>query len=139
MPLVFERVVIAGVGLIGGSFAAALKAAGVARHVVGVGRSAASLEQAKALGLIDEIQSDWAIALKGADLLLLAMPVGQMHNVMAALAPPSRSTYAGDGRRQHQGRCHRGDLHASGRTHRTRRARTPDCRCGEEWPGGGYR
>ena len=87
VPLVFERVVIAGVGLIGGSFAAALKAAGVARHVVGVGRSAASLEQAKALGLVDEIQSDWAIALKGADLLLLAMPVGQMNNVMAALAP----------------------------------------------------
>ncbi|MDB5801976.1 MAG: prephenate dehydrogenase [Rhodocyclales bacterium] len=86
-PLVFERLVVAGVGLIGGSFAAALKAAGVARHVVGVGRSAASLEEAKALGLIDEIQSDWAAALKGADLLLLAMPVGQMSKVMQALAP----------------------------------------------------
>ncbi len=85
--LIFQRVVVAGVGLIGGSFAAALKAAGVARHVVGVGRGAASLEQAKALGLIDEIQTDWAAALKGADLLLLAMPVGQMGSVMQALAP----------------------------------------------------
>ena len=87
MALTFNRIVIAGVGLIGGSFAAALKAAGVAKHVVGVGRSTASLDQAKALGLIDEIQTDWAQALKGADLLLLAMPVGQMGNVMAAVAP----------------------------------------------------
>ncbi|MEC5387980.1 prephenate dehydrogenase/arogenate dehydrogenase family protein [Uliginosibacterium sp. H3] len=83
----FQRVVIAGVGLIGGSFAAALKAAGVARHIVGVGRTAASLDEALQLGLVDEVQSDWALALKGADLLLLAMPVGQMGAVMAALAP----------------------------------------------------
>ena len=83
----FQRVVVAGVGLIGGSFALGLKAARMAKHVVGVGRTAASLDEAKALGLIDEVQSDWAIALKGADLVLLAMPVGQMGPVMAALAP----------------------------------------------------
>ncbi|HSD38339.1 MAG TPA: prephenate dehydrogenase/arogenate dehydrogenase family protein [Rhodocyclaceae bacterium] len=83
----FQRVVVAGVGLIGGSFAAALKAAGMAQHVVGVGRTAASLDEAKQLGLIDEIQSDWSLALKGADLVLLAMPVGQMNAVMTALAP----------------------------------------------------
>ncbi|MFT3736720.1 MAG: prephenate dehydrogenase/arogenate dehydrogenase family protein [Rhodocyclaceae bacterium] len=87
MSLSFQRVVIAGVGLIGGSFAAALRAAGVASHIVGVGRSATSLEQAKSLGLIDEIQADWAAALKGADLVLLAMPVGQMAAVMQAMAP----------------------------------------------------
>lgn len=86
-PIRFARVVVAGVGLIGGSFAAALKAAGMTDHVVGVGRSAASLEEARALGLIDEVQSDWSLALRGADLLLLAMPVGQMSAVMAALAP----------------------------------------------------
>lgn len=83
----FKRVVVAGVGLIGGSFAAALKAANMAEHVVGVGRTAASLDEAKQLGLIDEIQCDWSLALKGADLLLLAMPVGQMSAVMEAVAP----------------------------------------------------
>lgn len=83
----FGRIVIAGVGLIGGSFAAALKQAGLADHVVGVGRRRESLEEAKSLGLIDEIQSDWALALKGADLVLLAMPVGQMSAVMQAMAP----------------------------------------------------
>lgn len=83
----FQRVVVAGVGLIGGSFAAALKAAGMVNHVVGVGRGSASLDEAKALGLIDEIQTDWSLALKGSDLVLLAMPVGQMSNVMAAMAP----------------------------------------------------
>jgi prephenate dehydrogenase len=83
----FKRVVICGVGLIGGSFALALKAAGLVETVVGMGRSAATLEEAHALGLIDEVQSDWSIALKGADLVLLAMPVGQMLPVMAAMAP----------------------------------------------------
>jgi prephenate dehydrogenase len=87
MNVSFERVVIAGVGLIGGSFAAALRQAGVARHLVGVGRSRASLDEALALGLIDEVQTEWAGALKGADLVLLAMPVGQMSDVMAAMAP----------------------------------------------------
>ncbi len=87
MNVSFERVVIAGVGLIGGSFAAALRQAAVARHLVGIGRSRASLDEALALGLIDEVQTDWAAALKGADLVLLAMPVGQMATVMAAMAP----------------------------------------------------
>ncbi|MFA9438101.1 prephenate dehydrogenase [Uliginosibacterium sp. sgz301328] len=85
--MVFDRVVVAGVGLIGGSFALALKAAGVARHIVGVGRRKETLDEALALGIIDEASVDWASALRGADFLLLAMPVGQMENVMAAAAP----------------------------------------------------
>lgn len=83
----FERVVVCGVGLIGGSFALALKQAGKAKTVVGIGRRRETLEAAKRLGLVDEIETDWAVALKGADLLLLAMPVGQMAAVMAAAAP----------------------------------------------------
>ncbi|MGC3965192.1 MAG: prephenate dehydrogenase/arogenate dehydrogenase family protein [Rhodocyclaceae bacterium] len=85
--MVFDRVVIAGVGLIGGSFALALKAAGKARHIVGVGRRKETLDEALALGIIDEASVDWASALRGADFLLLAMPVGQMENVMSAAAP----------------------------------------------------
>ncbi|MDK9726293.1 MAG: prephenate dehydrogenase/arogenate dehydrogenase family protein [Sterolibacteriaceae bacterium MAG5] len=84
------KVVIAGVGLIGGSFALACKAALGRRsdvRFVGMGRSRAPLEQALTLGVIDEIATDWATALAGADLVLLGMPVGQMPAVMAALVP----------------------------------------------------
>lgn len=83
----FRKVVICGVGLIGGSFALALKAAGAAREVVGLGRTRAPLEDATRLGVIDRIAADWADALRGADLVLLGMPVGQMAPVMLALVP----------------------------------------------------
>ncbi len=83
----FDRVVVCGVGLIGGSFALALKRAGLAGTVVGVGRHPETLQTAVTLGLIDEIALDWKTALKGAGLVLLAMPVGQMATVMAAMAP----------------------------------------------------
>jgi hypothetical protein len=86
-----SRIVICGVGLIGGSFALALKKAALALGrdllVVGMGRTRAPLEQALQLGVIDAIATDWASALDGADLVLLGMPVGQMAAVMEALAP----------------------------------------------------
>jgi prephenate dehydrogenase len=83
----FDKVVVCGVGLIGGSFALALKAAGSVGQVVGVGRSRQSLEAALGRGVIDAVAGDWSDALAGADLVLLGMPVGQMPAVMAALAP----------------------------------------------------
>ena len=82
-----DKIVIAGVGLIGGSFALALKKAGAVREVVGIGRTRAALERAKQLGVIDAIADDWASAMKGADLVLLAMPVGGMEAAMQALLP----------------------------------------------------
>ncbi len=85
------KVVVCGVGLIGGSFALALKKAGVVGEVVGLGRSRAPLEEAQRLGVIDRIAADWADAAQDADLILLAMPVGQMPPVMAALAPHLRA------------------------------------------------
>jgi prephenate dehydrogenase len=90
MAQAFGKIVVCGVGLIGGSFALALKAAGSVREIVGLGRSRAPLEEALALGVIDGIATDWADALHGADLVLLGMPVGQMPAVMAALAPHLR-------------------------------------------------
>jgi prephenate dehydrogenase len=84
------KVVVCGVGLIGGSFALAIKSAVVARlcpTIVGMGRTRAPLEEALRLGVIDEIGTDWASALKGADLVLLGMPVGQMEPVMRAIVP----------------------------------------------------
>ena len=86
-----SKIVICGVGLIGGSFALALKKSALALRrdvqVVGMGRTCAPLEQALRLGVIDVIATDWASALDGADLVLLGMPVGQMPAVMSALAP----------------------------------------------------
>jgi prephenate dehydrogenase len=83
------KLVVCGVGLIGGSFALALKAALGRRapRIVGMGRTRAPLEQALRLGVIDEIAPDWGSALAGADLVLLGMPVGQMEPVMRVMAP----------------------------------------------------
>ena len=83
----FDKIVIAGVGLIGGSFALALKKAGAVREVFGIGRTQAALDNALKIGVIDAIAGDWASAMKGADLVLLAMPVGAMEAAMQALLP----------------------------------------------------
>lgn len=83
----FKKIVIFGVGLIGGSFALALRRANAVGEVVGFGRSAATLEQAKQLGIIDRIGEDAACEVAEADLVLLATPVGQMAELMARIAP----------------------------------------------------
>lgn len=83
----FGKVVICGVGLIGGSFALALKAAGMAGEVVGLGRRRETLEEALRLGIIDRIGADWIDALNDADLVFLGMPVGQMEAALLSMAP----------------------------------------------------
>ncbi len=81
----FNRIVIFGVGLIGGSFALALKQAGMVGEVVGVGRRRETLERAQALGIIDCIGSVESVA--GADLVLLAAPVAQTESLLQGIAP----------------------------------------------------
>ena len=83
----FDKVVIIGVGLIGGSFALGLKKAGLARQVVGVERSPEALMRARELGLIDAAANTIEEAMRGADLVLLAAPVAQTEAILAALAP----------------------------------------------------
>ena len=80
------KLVIIGVGLIGGSFALALKRAGQVDHVVGVGRSVRNLERAGELGVIDAYEHDAGLAVRDADLVLVATPVGQMGGVFDAIA-----------------------------------------------------
>ncbi len=82
-----DRLVIIGVGLIGGSFALALRKTGVMRHIIGVGRSRENMQHAMEHGVIDEIAPDMASALHRADFVLLAMPVGQTENIMMQIAP----------------------------------------------------
>ena len=82
-----NKLVIIGVGLIGGSFALALRKAGLVKHIVGVGRSKENMQRALAQGVIDEIAENIASALQNADLVFLAMPVGQTDNIIAQIAP----------------------------------------------------
>ena len=81
-----NKLVVVGVGLIGGSVAAALRRAGRVRRVVGVGRGRANIERALELKVIDEASDDIAVAVQGADLVLLAVPVQQNDHVLAQLA-----------------------------------------------------
>jgi prephenate dehydrogenase len=87
MTAPFAKLVVCGIGLIGGSFALALREAGMVRRVVGIGRSAASVDAALERRVIDEAVGDWSQALEGADLVLLATPVGQMEAQMRLLVP----------------------------------------------------
>lgn len=82
-----KKIAIFGVGLIGGSFALALKKAHAVQQVVGVGRTAATLERARELGIIDAISMSAAEALTDADLVLIAAPVAQTEAIFAAIAP----------------------------------------------------
>jgi prephenate dehydrogenase len=80
------KLVIIGVGLIGGSFSLALKKARVVRRVVGVGRTKKNLDTALRRGVIDEASRDAANAVRDADFVLIGTPVGQMAGVMAEIA-----------------------------------------------------
>ena len=77
---------IVGVGLIGGSFAAALRKAGVVDRILGVGRTPGPLAQALRLGLIDEVASLAQVA-EQADLVFLATPVGTFPSLLKGLLP----------------------------------------------------
>jgi len=80
---------IVGVGLIGGSVAAALRRAGAVSRVLGVGRRAHTLEQARALGLIDAAV-DIEDAAAQADVMVLAVPVGAMADALQRIRPVLR-------------------------------------------------
>jgi len=81
------KVVIVGVGLIGGSFALGLRRAGMVREVVGIGRHPQATARALELGIVDRVSDSYAEALRGADLVLLAAPVAQTGPILQALLP----------------------------------------------------
>ena len=82
-----KKVVVIGVGLIGGSFALALKKAGAVGQVVGLGRTAAVLERAQQLGIIDRIASSVQDAVHDADLIMIAAPVAQTESILRMIGP----------------------------------------------------
>ena len=79
------RLAVIGVGLIGGSFALALKQAGKVSHVVGVGRNRANLEVARQRGAIDSIAPDARSAARDADVVLVAAPVAQFPAIFSQI------------------------------------------------------
>lgn len=83
--MIVDTLAIVGTGLIGGSFALALKQAGAVGEVLGTGRSPAKLTRARELGLIDRAV-DWKQAGQ-ADCILLALPVGDTGSALKQLAP----------------------------------------------------
>lgn len=87
MQSAFCKVVIFGVGLIGGSFSLALRKAKAVTEVVGFGRSAATLNEAKQLGILDRIGDDVAREVGDADIVLVATPVAQMAGIFKRIAP----------------------------------------------------
>lgn len=82
-----QRLAIIGVGLIGGSLALALRRTGLVEQVVGTGRGRANLERALTHGVIDAIADTPEQAVTGADMVVLAVPVGGMPEVFRRIAP----------------------------------------------------
>lgn len=83
----FGTVTLAGVGLLGGSLALALRRLGLAREVRGWVRRPEAVREAESLGLVDMATTDGRVAASGADLLVLCTPVGSFGPVAAKLVP----------------------------------------------------
>lgn len=82
-----ERAAIIGLGLIGSSVARVLREQGLAKTIVASGRSEETLQRGVQLGVIDEGYASVAEAARGADLVILAMPVGATEKVLSELKP----------------------------------------------------
>ena len=78
----FKQITIIGVGLLGGSFALAMRARNTVDKIVGVSRRLSSAENALSLGVIDEATDDIKQAVKDADLVLIATPMLSMRTVL---------------------------------------------------------
>lgn len=87
MAIHFHKVTIVGVGLIGGSLAKVLRTSGLAGSITGSGRSRETLELALRLGVIDQIGQGPKHAVEGADLVVLASPVGTFEDVVREIGP----------------------------------------------------
>ena len=81
------RLCVIGVGLIGGSLARALRAAGQVQEIVGASRRAEHLQEAVNLGVIDRFETDFGKAVQGADMVVVCVPLGAMQPVFEQIAP----------------------------------------------------
>jgi cyclohexadieny/prephenate dehydrogenase len=84
---IFNRLALIGMGLIGSSIARATRAQGTARSIVATARSAATRRRVAELGLADQVVETNAAAAEGADLVIVAIPVGACGEVAAEIGP----------------------------------------------------
>jgi cyclohexadieny/prephenate dehydrogenase len=87
MTAIYDRVALIGLGLIASSMGHAMKAAGAAGEITGFAQTAASRAAALELGFVDRVAASAAAAVAGADLVVLAVPVGAMGALAAEIAP----------------------------------------------------
>ena len=87
MKPLYDRVALIGLGLIAGSMGLAMRRAGLAGHVAGTARTLRTRDAALELGLCDSVAPTAAQAVAGADLVVLAVPVGAMGALAAEIAP----------------------------------------------------
>jgi len=81
----FNQLGLIGCGLMGGSFALALKKAGLVRRVVGYSKSPSTVEKARRLGVIDVAAESALLAVSGSDIVLIAVPVAASENTFKAI------------------------------------------------------
>jgi len=84
--VIFEQLGLVGCGLMGGSFALALKRAGLVKRVVGFSPSESTRARALSMGVLDSVATTAADAARGSDLVLVAVPVAATESTLAALA-----------------------------------------------------
>ena len=81
----FQQLGVIGCGLMGGSFALALKRAGLVRRVIGYSKSPSTTEQARRLGVIDTAAESALLAVSGSDIVLIAVPVAATEATFKAI------------------------------------------------------
>jgi len=87
MSVIYKRVALIGLGLIAGSMAYAMRRAGVAEEITGYAHSQETRDAVREIGFCDTVYDSAAAACEGADLVVLAVPVGAMGRVAAEIAP----------------------------------------------------
>ncbi|MBT3989464.1 MAG: prephenate/arogenate dehydrogenase family protein [Rhodospirillaceae bacterium] len=85
--ILFERIALIGIGLIGSSIARAAKRDGLVGHISVSARSQESLDKAMELGIADSVTLDQAAAVKDADLVIICSPIGAYGTIIEAIAP----------------------------------------------------
>ena len=80
-----QRLCVIGVGLIGGSYARALRRAGKVQEIIGCSRNTEHLGRAQELGVIDSYATDLEKAVQGADVVFVSVPLGVMRTVFSAI------------------------------------------------------
>jgi len=90
-PVLYDRLALIGVGLIGGSIARAARALGIVREIVATSRSEPTRQRIRELGLADAVVDTSAAAVKDADLVMVSVPIGACGAVAREIGPHLKS------------------------------------------------